>query len=226
MTKSKSTTKKILLFISSSYKLFGILLCTLATILVLFSIYPIILYRFFPKFAIEKETERLTESFKRIPDSTTKYDNTTTCKTPPLDDSLPKENRIIIRAVGIDTKINEGNNYKKNLKTGAVILANYGTPTNQSKPIIIAGHRYKMDNQALLNQHIKSTTFFTLSQTQPGDIIEIIWHQRKFKYIITEKNIAKKIKNNHSNLVVYTCQDYLATNHIFVYANRSNTCNW
>jgi len=63
---------------------------------------------------------------------------------PRLDKTLPLENKLIISALGIETKINEApaEDYEEALKIGVWRANDSGTPFDRQSPTILAAHRY------------------------------------------------------------------------------------
>jgi sortase (surface protein transpeptidase) len=137
---------------------------------------------------------------------------------PPLDPSLPTENRIIITKMGLDGKINENSNADLGLKSGIWRVNNFGSPEEVNLPIIIAAHRFGYTTWSRdFRQH---NTFYKLPDTKVGDVVTIRWGQRIYKYEITRVTEGTQIDDYTSDLILYTCKFLKSPERILRYAKR------
>jgi LPXTG-site transpeptidase (sortase) family protein len=142
-------------------------------------------------------------------------------ETPGEDLYLTDGNRIVIPAIGVDTKILEGANEDVMLlEEGAWRDPETSTP-GQKGNIVIGGHRF---------QYLppNTTTFYNLDKLAQGDEIIIYWESKMFKYKIF--NIFEVnpdgvwIKNQDptfEELTVYTCTPvYTSLRRLVIKAER------
>lgn len=140
---------------------------------------------------------------------------------PPFDASLPKTNRIRIPQIGVDAEIQEGSDAEAELKKGPWIVDDFGRPNDQFAPIIMAAHRWGAIGWTAQERKVKS--FLKLPDLRTGDIIEIIWEQRLYKYEIYSGEENTKITDYDADLIMYTCKLYWESPiRIFRYAKRIN----
>ncbi len=137
---------------------------------------------------------------------------------PAFDSSLPVTNSISISSVGIKTSIEEAldGNYEDALKQGVWRVNDFGTPYNREAPTILAAHRFGYLAWSLdfrLHQ-----SFYNLPKVKEGDVIEIVWRQRKYVYGIYKKEESKTITDYNADLVLYTCEDLTSDIRVIVYA--------
>jgi LPXTG-site transpeptidase (sortase) family protein len=118
--------------------------------------------------------------------------------------NIPKENRLIIPKIGVNTQIIEGKDLKViKDKQGVWHESETSTP-EQSSNMVIAGHRWKyLPN----NQH----TFYLLPQLDIDEYIIVYWNQKEYIYQVVDKykttpNSPKTyIRTENSILTLYTC---------------------
>lgn len=137
---------------------------------------------------------------------------------PRLDSSLPKESRIKIASAGIDTTINEATleNYEDALQIGVWRVSNFGTPSSQDKPVILAAHRLGYLKWSV--PYRLKNSFYNLPKAKTGDLIEIIWNQRKYVYEVYAEEQGDKITDYTADLILYTCEALDSPVRIFKYA--------
>jgi len=143
--------------------------------------------------------------------------------TPPLPDvdpSLPVENGLIIEKIGVRGSIHEGEDWEKILKEGIWRVPGFGTPLDNSQPIILAAHRWGYLEWS--NSFRKLNSFYNLTQLKVGDTVSIVWDQRQFEYKIYSTETGTQITDYKANLILYTCQLWNSPVRFFVYADRSN----
>ena len=137
---------------------------------------------------------------------------------PPYDSTLEKETTLKIPSIKINTKVNEStyDSYENALKLGVWRIPDFGTPTDRSKPVILAAHRFGY--LAWTNQYRRENSFFNLPKIKTGDIVEIIYKQRKYTYEVYGESSGEEIQDYSANLILYTCEALNSKIRIFKYA--------
>jgi hypothetical protein len=137
---------------------------------------------------------------------------------PRYDPSLPRENRIKITKIGVDTPIIETTveNYEVALKKGVWRVPDFGTPEFREYPTIVAAHRFGY--LAWTNTYRRKNSFFNLPKLKEGDTVEVIWKQRKYLYEIYKLDKGEQISDYTANLILYTCETLDSSQKIFRYA--------
>lgn len=199
----------------------GIVLWLSAIILALLPSWPHLYYRLFPSTSgTLASTIASTVSQDQTLTNTSPINTPGTSEPalPDVDPSLPKENGLIIDKIGVKGQIHEGTDWEQILKLGIWRVPDFGTPEDNSRPIIIAAHRWGyLDWSAAFR---KLNSFYSLPKITVGDIIEIIWNQRPFEYKVYSVSTGTKITEYNANLILYTCQLWNSPVRFFVYANR------
>ncbi len=126
---------------------------------------------------------------------------------PVYDAHLPAGNWLIIPKIGVNTQILESPLPDESLNKGVWRVPDFGTPTDLSKPMILAAHRYGWkawwENG---NQYWKYHSFYLLPDLKPGDIVEVISDHRKYTYEIYAGEQAQDISDYNADLILYTCK--------------------
>lgn len=137
---------------------------------------------------------------------------------PRFDSRLPKEARIEIPSIGVDTQINEAtiDNYEEALKKGVWRASDFSTPGNPGSPTILAAHRYGYIYWGWLYR--RQNSFYNLPNLKVGDTIEIIWRQRKYVYEVYWEDKGSKILDYSADLILYTCESLNTPVRVFKYA--------
>lgn len=137
---------------------------------------------------------------------------------PRFNASLPLENTIRIPSIGVDTEIQESTfeYYEEVLKKGVWRVPDFGTPYTRNKPTIMAAHRFGY--LAWSNIFRRENSFFNLPKLKEGDIVEIIWRQRKYVYEIYATEESEEISNYSADLILYTCEALSSPIRIYKYA--------
>lgn len=208
-------------FTKKSFITLGIVFWLSATILAFLPSWPHLYYRLFPGTSGTLATTiAQTVSADSIP-STLPSPTPTPIIAPPLPDvdpSLPKENGLIIDKIGVKGLIHEGTDWESILKLGIWRVPEFGTPEDNSAPIIIAAHRWGyLDWSAAFR---KLNSFYSLPNLAVGDTIKVVWNQRPFEYKVYSVSTGTKITEYNANLILYTCQLWNSPVRFFVYANR------
>jgi sortase (surface protein transpeptidase) len=136
---------------------------------------------------------------------------------PAYDATLPEENRVIIRSVGIDTPILEApeENFEDALRKGVWREVRYGTPETRNNPTMLVAHRYGY--LAWSVPYRLRNSFFNLPKLQVGDTVEVVWKQRKYIYTVYAEEISEKPSDFTADLILYTCKDLNSDMAIFKY---------
>ncbi|HJX45789.1 MAG TPA: sortase [Patescibacteria group bacterium] len=137
---------------------------------------------------------------------------------PRFDPNLPKENRIKIPSVKMETSINEASweNYENALKISVWRVPDFGTPTSRTLPMILAAHRYGYLRWSI--PYRLKNSFYNLSKLKVGDTVEITWEQRKYIYEVYKESEGEEITDYSSDLILYTCESLNSPVRIFKYA--------
>lgn len=194
------------------------------------SSYPVGLYLYYS--VLPKTSEllgrALTETTLRSAEKMAELRSGTASKDPVFevvkDVSLPEGHYLSIPRIGVDTIIWEGesDNYDKALKKGVWRVGDFASPAEASAkaglPIILAAHRfgYLEWTQA----YRLKNSFYKLPDLKNGDMVEIIWDQRRYTYQIQRVEEGTEITDYSSDLIMYTCKFLVSPVRIFVYAKR------
>jgi len=137
---------------------------------------------------------------------------------PRFNASLPLENTIRIPSIGVDTEIQESTleYYEGALKNGVWRVPDFGTPRTRNKPTIVAAHRFGY--LAWSNIFRSENSFFNLPKLKEGDIVEIIWRQRKYVYEIYATEKGEEMSDYSADLILYTCEALSSPIRIYKYA--------
>ena len=137
---------------------------------------------------------------------------------PAFDTSLPAENKLTIPAIGVDTTISEApmDQYESALKQGVWRAPDFNTPSNQSRPTILAAHRFGYLSWS--NTFRRHNSFFNLPKLEVGDTVELVWKQRKYVYEVYAESQGTEITDYSADLILYTCNDLNSDVRIVKYA--------
>jgi len=136
---------------------------------------------------------------------------------PAKDSSLPTSPTLIIPKIGVDATINFGDDGETVLSKGVWEPTGFGNPLN-TIPIVLASHRYGIINWT--NDYRAKNSFYRLPELTTGDRFSIIWDQRQFNYIVTQKMEQQQINQVTSNVLLYTCKFFHSNSRIVILANR------
>ncbi|MFW5702505.1 MAG: sortase domain-bontaining protein [Candidatus Dojkabacteria bacterium] len=131
-------------------------------------------------------------------------------KLPKKDLQLPQENIIRIAKLGVDTEIFTGQDSETALRQGAWIAPEFKTPSgnallDRNEPVIIASHVYGYSDWT--DQFRDRVSFAGLGKLEQGDLVEVIWQQRRYTYEIIAGEKSEEISNYDTDLILYTCED-------------------
>lgn len=137
---------------------------------------------------------------------------------PAFDPKLSKDNRLKITSIGVDTEIQEAtyDNYETALRAGVWRVSDFGAPSANSMPTILAAHRYGY--LAWTNSYRRNNSFYNLPKLKVGDTVEVVWRQRKYTYEVYAEGEGKEITDYTADLILYTCVDLTGPERIFRYA--------
>lgn len=204
-----------------SFVSLGIILWVSASVLAFLPSWPHLYYRLFPSTSGSlASTIASTVSKDQTPQLAAPIKTPETKETvlPDIDPSLPKENGLLIDKIGVKGLVHEGTDWEKILKLGIWRAPEFGTPEDNSKPIILAAHRWGyLDWSAAFR---KLNSFYSLPKLVVGDTIKVIWNQRPYEYKVYSVSTGTKITEYNANLILYTCQMWNSPVRYFVYANK------
>ncbi len=137
---------------------------------------------------------------------------------PAFDSKLPKENKLIIPSIGVDTNIEESTyeDYESALRKGVWRVSNFGEPNRTGAPVILAAHRYGY--LAWTNTFRHKSSFYNLPKVKVGDVITIDWQQREYLYGVYKIENGTAITDYSADIILYTCENLSGEERIFVYA--------
>ncbi|MFC1625064.1 sortase domain-bontaining protein [Patescibacteria group bacterium] len=136
---------------------------------------------------------------------------------PRYDPKLPLESRIKIASARIDTQIWEATmgNYEDALKKGIWRVPDFGSPADRKRPTILAAHRFGYLAWSI--PYRLRNSFYSLPKLKEGDVVEIVWRQRKYTYEIYNESKGEEIDDYSADLILYTCESLSSPVRIFKY---------
>jgi len=137
---------------------------------------------------------------------------------PVFDRNLPETNSISIPTLNMTSAIHEAtnDNHEEALKEGVWRVNDFGTPFNRESPTILTAHRYGYLSWSV--DFRLRHSFYNLPHLQNGDIIEIVWRQRKYVYAVYKEEEGDIISDYSADLILYTCRDLNSEVRIVKYA--------
>lgn len=137
---------------------------------------------------------------------------------PPQDQALPEENQVRIPALGVDTEILEEpyETYEEALRKGVWRTPNFGTAFERDLPMVLVAHRYGYLKWT--NQYRRENSFFNLPELENGDLVEVIWDQRRYVYEVYGGEESEVGHDLTADLILYTCKYLESDVRIFKYA--------
>lgn len=137
------------------------------------------------------------------------------------DPTLPDGHFLSIPKIGVDTTIWEAqsDNYETALKKGVWRVPDFADPSmaGQGKPMILAAHRFGY-LEWTQNYRLKNS-FYELPSLKKGDMVEIVWNQHRYTYVVTRVEEGTQITDYSRDLIMYTCKFLVSPVRIFVYAD-------
>ncbi|NMC08743.1 sortase [Candidatus Microgenomates bacterium] len=207
--------KKAIKTLSTIYLVFGLFLFFIAFATLAISFYPQIWYSI-DKEASNSELTTLKKDIKNI--DTSEVEDKDSFAIPAFDESLPKENKILISIIGVNSDIVENDNADEGLKKGIWIVPNFGTPELNNLPIIIAAHRFGYIEWT--KEFRETSSFYNLPKLKSGDRVQIIWNQRSYEYEVYKSEDNTQITDYNADLILYTCRMYNSPVRVFKYLDR------
>lgn len=198
--------------VSNIYGYIGIFLVVLSLGIFMIPTLPYLVYRVNPE-ETEKEIESISTEISKDVINTNTNDSK---EFPPIDPSLPEQPYVRIPNIGVNSPIFYQQDYISALKKGSWMVPEFGTPMNGNTPIILAAHRFGYRNWT--KEFRNMISYYNLPQTQEGDIIEIVWEQRLFRYEIYKGEESNYISDYDADLILYTCKFFNTPIRIFRYA--------
>ncbi len=142
---------------------------------------------------------------------------------PAYDENLPDGTWLIIPKIGVKTEILESADSEEALSKGVWRVPDFGTPSDLSKPMILAAHRYGWkawwENG---NQYWRYHSFYLLPKLEQGDLIEVISNHRKYLYEVYAGEQGEDITDYNADLILYTCKFLDSPLRYFRYARLVN----
>jgi len=218
MSKKELTKKKLLKHILNIYTILGFLLISITFILVAIPIAPYFWYRVNPQ-ATEEDIEKITKEVLNI-EKVQRENENTGHTVPPIQENLPDGYWVLIPSINVDSPVSSNKDYRKALVNGTWIVPDFGTPEQDSLPIILAAHRFGYSNWSRDTRN--KISFFNLPNTEIGDVISIYWNKREYIYKIYGKEESVNISDYNADLILYTCKYFNSPIRIFRYAQRIN----
>ena len=209
--------KKVLEKILNIYTFLGMIFILTAITLILIPTTPYIIYRLKPS-KTEEEVEKIVADLGEYVEDTEDIPIEEIPKEDPINESLPKENYLIIDKISMYSPIDTGSNYTEVLKLGTWIVPNFGTPEENEEPIILAAHRFGYIYWDRATR--EKISFTNLPKTEVGDTVEIVWGQREYIYEIYKAEESTYISDYTADLILYTCKYFSSPERIFRYARR------
>lgn len=142
------------------------------------------------EFAVGTQTEIPTESINTLP---------------PQDLTLPEGMWLTIPRIGVRTQPQATETEEEALQTGVWLVPDFGRPGDRTQPIIMAAHRFGWQ-WWWQTDYWQYHSFYKLPETEPGDIVEVIYDQRKFYYEIYAGEEGEEITDYSADLILYTCK--------------------
>lgn len=143
---------------------------------------------------------------------------------PPIvqaDTTIPEGHYLNIPSIGVSTTIWEAtsDNYDEALRKGVWRVPEMAEP-DRGSPVIMSAHRFGYIEWT--QDYRVKNSFFNLPDLEPGDEIEIVWDQKRYKYKVARLVEGEAIDDYNYDLILYTCKFLVSPIRIMVYANRVN----
>lgn len=209
----KNQLKEIVLKV---YTILGFLFLLITLVLVAVPIMPYFWYRVNPN-ATDEDIEKIAQEVVDIEEIKVE-EPTTGFLIPPIQEDLPEGYWVIIPSIEVSSPISSNKDYKKALVNGTWIVPDFGTPEQDSLPIILAAHRFGYSSWSRETRN--KISFFNLPNTEIGDEISVYWNKREYIYKIYNKEESTYISDYEADLILYTCKYFNSPLRIFRYAER------
>lgn len=124
---------------------------------------------------------------------------------PPQNPDLPTGTWISIPRIGVYSEMHATLDENEALNKGVWLVPDFGRPGDTTQPVIAAAHRFGWD-WWWKSDYWKYNSFYLLTETEPGDRIEVIYDQRKWVYEIYAGEEGELISDYDADLILYTCK--------------------
>lgn len=124
---------------------------------------------------------------------------------PPKNPDLPTGAWLSIPRIGVYSEMHATLDENEALDKGIWLVPDFGRPGDTTQPIIAAAHRFGWD-WWWQSDYWKYNSFYLLTETEPGDRVEIIYDQRKWVYEIYAGEEGELITDYDADLILYTCK--------------------
>ncbi len=131
---------------------------------------------------------------------------------------LPTGAWVSIPRIGVYSELIPSESPSEALDKGTWLVPDFGRPGDDKLPTIIAAHRYGWD-WWWQSDYWKYNSFYLLTETQPGDRVEVIYDQRRWVYEIYAAEEGELITDYSADLILYTCKHLNSPIRHFRYAN-------
>ncbi len=114
---------------------------------------------------------------------------------------IPKDNRLVIPAIGLDEHLYQGQSVYT-VNKGVWIRPNASTPDKGSNTVLV-GHRFTYTSPR--------GVFYYLDKIQPGDTLTVYWYGHAYVYqalsfrVVTPYDTTVEAPTADSRLTLYTC---------------------
>lgn len=123
---------------------------------------------------------------------------------PEFNPNLPTESWLEIPLIDVRTLLHQTADPAEALDQGVWLDPQFGVP-GEGKLVVLAAHRYGW-KWWWRDEYWRYNSFYNLPETQPGDLIEITYGQRKFVYEIYLATEGEEITDFGADLILYTCK--------------------
>lgn len=122
---------------------------------------------------------------------------------PTFNENLPEGAWINIPRIGVYSQLMATENPDEALDVGVWMVPDFGRPGDGELPIIVAAHRYGWD-WWWQSDYWRYNSFYLLTETEPGDRVEVMYDQRKWVYEIYAAEEGELISDYDADLILYT----------------------
>jgi len=136
---------------------------------------------------------------------------------PAFNENLPEGAWIHIPRIGVYSQLLATENPDEALDVGVWMVPDFGRPGDGELPIIVAAHRYGWD-WWWQSDYWRYNSFYLLTETEPGDRVEVMYDQRKWVYEIYAVEEGTLISDYDADLILYTCKHLRSPIRYFRYA--------
>lgn len=122
---------------------------------------------------------------------------------------IPKDNRLVIPAIGVDMPIIEGKDEKVLYRGGAWRIPTSSTP-DQGGNTVLSGHRWQYRPPS-------NRTLYLLDKVKEGDLVVVYWRGREYDYkivgheVVAPNRVDILAKTDQPRLTIFTCTPLFST---------------